>query len=134
MGGEYYIISRSFGLVIGSTIGMALYLSQAISVAFYIMAFTEAFKPLIDWLRETYVLLPWVDNLLGYPQTIGIPALLLLTAYSSSPRGPTWGSRCSIPWWLPWRSRYWPSSWAPPTTPSENAVEFFNSYTCRPRS
>ncbi len=78
-GGEYYIISRSFGLVIGSTIGMALFMSQAISVAFYIMAFTEAFKPLLDWVRETYVLLPWVDTLLGYPQTIGIPALLLLT-------------------------------------------------------
>ncbi len=78
-GGEYYIISRSFGLVIGSTIGMALFMSQAISVAFYIMAFTEAFKPLLDWVRETYVLLPWADTLLGYPQTIGIPALLLLT-------------------------------------------------------
>ena len=78
-GGEYYIISRSFGLVIGSTIGIALYLSQAISVAFYIMAFTEAFKPLLDWVRETYVLLPWVETLLGYPQTVGIPALLLLT-------------------------------------------------------
>ena len=79
-GGEYYIISRSFGLVIGSTIGIALYLSQAISVAFYIMAFTEAFKPLLDWLRETYTLLPWADTLLSYPQTVGIPALLLLTA------------------------------------------------------
>ena len=78
-GGEYYIISRSFGLVIGSTIGIALYLSQAISVAFYIMAFTEAFKPLMDWIRETYPLLPWADDLLGRPQTVGIPALLLLT-------------------------------------------------------
>lgn len=78
-GGEYYIISRSFGLVIGSTIGIALYLSQAISVAFYIMAFTEAFKPLIDWVREQYSLWGWLDTLLGYPQTIGIPALLILT-------------------------------------------------------
>ncbi|PPK85177.1 amino acid transporter [Neolewinella xylanilytica] len=78
-GGEYYIISRSFGLVIGGTIGIALYLSQAISVAFYIMAFTEAFRPLIVWMRETYVLFPWVDYLLEFPQTIGIPALLLLT-------------------------------------------------------
>ena len=33
-GGEYFIISRSFGLNIGTTIGIALYLSQAISVAF----------------------------------------------------------------------------------------------------
>lgn len=42
-GGEYFIISRSFGLNIGGTIGIALYLSQAISVAFYIIAFTESF-------------------------------------------------------------------------------------------
>jgi amino acid transporter len=79
-GGEYYIISRSFGLVIGSTIGMALYMSQAISVAFYIMAFTEAFRPLLAWISDTYTLLPWVEWLINQPQTIGIPALLLLTA------------------------------------------------------
>ena len=40
-GGEYYIISRSFGLNIGAAIGFSLYLSQAISVAFYIVAFAE---------------------------------------------------------------------------------------------
>ncbi|MFT7119905.1 MAG: amino acid transporter [Neolewinella sp.] len=78
-GGEYYIISRSFGLVIGSTIGIALYMSQAISVAFYIMAFTEAFKPLVGWIIETYPLLPWAEKLISTPQAIGIPALLLLT-------------------------------------------------------
>lgn len=33
-GGEYYIMSRSFGINIGASIGIALYLSQAISVAF----------------------------------------------------------------------------------------------------
>jgi amino acid transporter len=43
-GGEYFIISRSFGLNIGATIGFALYISQAVSVAFYIIAFTEAFE------------------------------------------------------------------------------------------
>lgn len=32
-GGAYYIISRSFGLNIGAAIGIALYLSQAISVS-----------------------------------------------------------------------------------------------------
>ncbi|MEM1358975.1 MAG: amino acid permease, partial [Bacteroidota bacterium] len=78
-GGEYYIISRSFGLVIGSTIGIALYMSQAISVAFYIMAFTEAFRPFLEWISATYTLLPWAEWLLDQPQTIGIPALLLLT-------------------------------------------------------
>ncbi|HUS87592.1 MAG TPA: hypothetical protein VMW76_10150 [Bacteroidales bacterium] len=51
-GGAYYIISRSFGLKIGAAIGMALYLSQAISVAFYIIAFAEAFDPVLNWLSE----------------------------------------------------------------------------------
>jgi amino acid transporter len=48
-GGEYFIISRSFGLNIGGTIGIALFLSQAISVAFYVIAFTEAFEFFFDW-------------------------------------------------------------------------------------
>ena len=41
-GGTYYLISRSLGLAIGGAIGIPLYLSQAISVAFYIIGFTEA--------------------------------------------------------------------------------------------
>ena len=71
-GGEYYIISRSFGINIGSTIGIALYLSQAISVAFYVIAFTEAFEPLFNWFNETY----------GYTlprQAISIPSMALLS-------------------------------------------------------
>ena len=41
-GGNYYLISRSLGLEVGGAIGIPLYLSQAISVAFYIIGFTEA--------------------------------------------------------------------------------------------
>lgn len=78
-GGEYFIISRSFGLVIGSTIGIALYLSQAISVAFYVMAFAEAFVPMINWLLSRFDFHPVVQSLLELKQTISIPALLLLT-------------------------------------------------------
>ncbi|MCH2021279.1 MAG: amino acid permease [Saprospiraceae bacterium] len=79
-GGEYYIISRSFGLVIGSTIGIALYMSQAVSIAFYIMAFAEAFNSLFEWILNTYHV-PWiVEKLLGFKQTVSIPALFLLTA------------------------------------------------------
>ena len=70
-GGEYYIISRSFGLNIGGTIGIALYFSQAISVAFYIIAFTEAFSPLFNFISESAGIdLP--------RQIISIPALILL--------------------------------------------------------
>lgn len=41
-GGNYYLISRSLGLEIGGAIGIPLFMSQAISVAFYIIGFTEA--------------------------------------------------------------------------------------------
>jgi amino acid transporter len=71
-GGEYFIISRSFGLKIGSTIGIALYVSQAISVAFYTIAFTEAFEPLFNWWRHSFEFeLP--------RQVISVPALCLLS-------------------------------------------------------
>lgn len=43
-GGNYYLISRSLGLEIGGAIGIPLYMSQAISVAFYIIGFTEAMR------------------------------------------------------------------------------------------
>ncbi len=70
-GGEYFIISRSFGLTIGAAIGIALYLSQAISVAFYTLAFTEAFEPVIRWVQQDYGIL--------IPKTaIGLLAVVLL--------------------------------------------------------
>lgn len=71
-GGEYFMISRSFGLNIGATIGTALFLSQSISVAFYVIAFTETFQFLFDFIRETYhFTLP--------RQAISIPIMLLLS-------------------------------------------------------
>jgi amino acid transporter len=72
-GGEYFIISRSFGINIGAAIGVALYMSQAVSVAFYIIAFAEAFTALEPWI-----------NSLGYAMPnmrfFSIPALVLLIA------------------------------------------------------
>lgn len=69
-GGEYFIISRSFGTTIGGAIGISLYLSQAISVAFYMIAFAEAFRPLQ----------PWFESVLGGfdPRLISLPATLAL--------------------------------------------------------
>lgn len=78
-GGEYYIISRSFGLVIGSSIGIALYFSQAISVAFYIIAFAEAFSSLFEFLLNHYELPATVEWLMLRKQTVSIPALFILT-------------------------------------------------------
>ena len=71
-GGEYFIISRSFGLNIGATIGIALLFSQAISVAFYVIAFTEAFYPLFEWVKVNY-------NLDLPRQVISLPAIILLS-------------------------------------------------------
>lgn len=71
-GGEYFIISRSFGLNIGATIGFALFLSQAISVAFYVIAFTEAFEFFFNWVGSKF------DFYLPR-QVISIPAMLLLS-------------------------------------------------------
>ncbi len=78
-GGEYFIISRSFGLVIGASIGIALFASQAISVAFYIIAFSEAFTPLVNFLTTNFQVPEFIAWLIGLKQTISIPALLILT-------------------------------------------------------
>jgi amino acid transporter len=72
-GGAYYIISRSFGLNIGAAIGITLYLSQAISVAFYVIAFAEAFDPLIQWIADNY---GWF---IYDKRAISIPTMALLS-------------------------------------------------------
>lgn len=41
-GGAYFLISRSLGLEFGGAIGLPLYLAQTISVAFYVVGFTES--------------------------------------------------------------------------------------------
>ncbi|RLB59721.1 MAG: hypothetical protein DRI34_00870 [Deltaproteobacteria bacterium] len=46
-GGAYYLVSRSLGLEIGGSIGLPLYFSQALSVALYVMGFSEALASLL---------------------------------------------------------------------------------------
>ena len=91
-GGAYYIISRSFGTSIGGTIGITLYLSQAISVAFYLVAFAEAFQPVFKWVAEVYDIQPesrWISVpftfiliavMLTRGAAIGVKALWAVTA------------------------------------------------------
>ncbi len=75
-GGVYFIISRSFGMNIGATIGFALFISQAISVAFYIIAFTEAFEFFFKWVSSRYdFTLP--RQVISIPAMIGISVLIL---------------------------------------------------------
>jgi amino acid transporter len=75
-GGEYFIISRSFGLNIGATIGIALYLCQVISIAFYVIAFTEAFEPFFTWING------WSTEAIGFEfprQMISVPVMIALS-------------------------------------------------------
>lgn len=75
-GGEYFIVSRSFGLNIGATIGISLYLSQAVSVAFYVIAFTEAFSPLFDFIKNKFNFdLP--RQIISIPATVALAYLIL---------------------------------------------------------
>lgn len=75
-GGEYFIISRSFGLNIGATIGIFLFLSQAISVAFYVIAFTESFQFFFDFLNNKFQInLP--RQVISIPIMLGLSLLIL---------------------------------------------------------
>ncbi len=46
-GGAYYLISRSLGVEFGGAIGLVFFLAQAISVAMYVIGFSEAFVTLL---------------------------------------------------------------------------------------
>ena len=73
-GGAYYIVSRSFGTSIGGTIGVALYISQAISIAFYMVAFAEAFEPVLEMLKAKY---PEISGFIDI-RWISIPGTIVL--------------------------------------------------------
>ncbi|RIJ47834.1 amino acid permease [Maribellus luteus] len=75
-GGEYFIISRSFGLNIGATIGIALFFSQAISVAFYTIAFTEAFEFFFNFLASKFdLILP--RQVISLPVMLGLAVMIV---------------------------------------------------------
>ena len=73
-GGAYYIISRSFGLNIGGAIGLTLYFSQAISVAFYVIAFAQSSAPIFDWIQSEFGLT--IEHY-GY-RLVSIPSMALI--------------------------------------------------------
>ncbi len=76
-GGAYFMISRSFGLNIGGSIGITLFLSQAISVSFYIIAFTVSIRGLLAWIELQYGLA--LDPLWVNLGMMGLLTLLMLT-------------------------------------------------------
>jgi amino acid transporter len=72
-GGEYFIISRSFGLIIGASIGIVLYMAQAGLVAIYIVSFSRALEPFFEYLLASDLSIYVTDY-----RVASIPAFIFL--------------------------------------------------------
>ncbi|MEP1033483.1 hypothetical protein [Ekhidna sp.] len=67
-GGPYYIISRSLGLPIGGTLGLALFVGLSFSISLYLIGFSESFLPFMGYEAS-------IKNI----RFVGSAALLILT-------------------------------------------------------
>lgn len=76
-GGAYFIISRSFGLNIGAAVGISLFFSQAVSVAFYVIAFSEAFTPMFEYFAHNQ---GWHIPPIWRTYIISVPTMTILAA------------------------------------------------------
>ena len=65
------------GLEVGGAIGIALFLSQAISVAFYVIAFGEALTPAIDLLQSDYGIAIPDKRLIMLPATVVLALVVI---------------------------------------------------------
>lgn len=54
-GGAYYLISRSLGVEFGGAIGVLFFLAQAVSVAMYVIGFTEAVSGTFPSLQDRFI-------------------------------------------------------------------------------
>ena len=68
-GGIYYVLSRSMGIPIGGSIGIALYVGTAFSIALYLVGFAESFNGYFD-----------LGNSINDIRMTGTLALVALTA------------------------------------------------------
>ena len=75
-GGVYYVLSRSMGIPIGGSIGIALYIGTAFSISLYLIGFAESFNG--------YFGLGMTINALRTTGTIALLALTILAIISTS--------------------------------------------------
>ncbi|MCB1119287.1 MAG: amino acid permease [Chlamydiia bacterium] len=73
-GGAYYIVSRSFGVEIGSAIGLALFFAQVIGIAFFIEGFSESIR----------FLFPTVDPVILEMSALSLVATVALVSSSAA--------------------------------------------------
>ncbi|MGB7323534.1 MAG: amino acid permease, partial [Rubripirellula sp.] len=65
-GGAYYLISRSLGVEFGGAIGVLFFAAQAISVAMYIIGFTEALAATFPSLADDAMAISTLVNLITF--------------------------------------------------------------------
>lgn len=65
-GGAYYLISRSLGVEFGGTIGVIFFAAQAISVAMYVIGFTEAFQAAFPSVSLSHKSIATIVNFAGF--------------------------------------------------------------------
>lgn len=75
-GGTYYMISRSLGLSIGGTLGLALFVGLSFSVSLYIIGFAESFLGYWGW--ETS------RNMIRGAGTLALLAVIIITLISTT--------------------------------------------------
>ena len=75
-GGIYYVLSRSMGIPIGGSIGIALYVGTAFSIALYLIGFSESFNSYFNFGMSV--------NDFRLTGTIALLALTLLAIISTS--------------------------------------------------
>jgi amino acid transporter len=75
-GGTYYIISRSLGLPIGGTLGLALFVGLSFSVSLYLIGFSESFL--------SYLYLPMDIGHIRIAGTIILLVVTIITFISTS--------------------------------------------------
>ncbi|MBU1726720.1 MAG: Na-K-Cl cotransporter [Candidatus Omnitrophica bacterium] len=114
-GGAYSMISKSLGYEVGGAIGIPLYLSQAISVAFYITGFTECWVSVFPQHNLLFVsVITWVALLMiSYSSTklafrlqyviMAIIALSIISAFLGKARIEqavfAWHGVGEVPFW-----------------------------------
>lgn len=75
-GGSYFIISRSLGLSIGGTLGIALFIGISFSISLYLIGFAESFLP--------YWGIPATINHIRLTGAIALLVVVILTMISTS--------------------------------------------------
>ncbi len=80
-GGPYYIVSRSLGLPIGGTLGLALFVGLCFSISLYIIGFSESLLPIVGLVERGAEIPVQMIRICG---TVTLVALTAITLISTS--------------------------------------------------